>query len=148
MSVVLGTTPVAPTTWSSTTTSIVGEPLNLYWVHNSEDGSSQTFAELRLYIDGELQLPDITIQNTTDEKEKDKTSVYALDTNEYPEGTQIKWQVRTAGATKVYGEWSIERVVDIYAQPILALSVTTEPDGTGDIIDTLTSFPFYQHHFS
>lgn len=144
-SVVLGTTPIAPTTWSSTTTAVVGEPLNLYWVHNSEDNSSQTYAELRLYIDGVLQQPDITIKNSTDEDEKDKTSVYAIDTSAYPEGTQIKWQVRTAGITKVYGDWSIERVVDIYAKPTLELSVTTLPDGTGDIIDTLTSFPFYIH---
>ncbi len=142
-SVVLGTTPIAPTTWSSTTTAIVGEPLNLYWIHNSEDNSSQTYAELRLYVNDVLQSPDITVPNTTDEKEKDKTSVYALDTTDYPEGTKLKWQVRTAGITKVYGEWSIERVIDIYAQPTLALSVTNSPNGTGDMIDTLTSFPFY-----
>ena len=142
-SVVLGTTPAAPTTWSSTTVAVVGEPLNLYWIHNSEDGSSQTYAELRLYVDGVLQSPDITIKNSTEEDEKDKTSVYALPTTDYPEGTKIKWQVRTAGITKVYGDWSIERVVDIYAQPTLSLAVTTKPDGTGDIIDTLTSFPFY-----
>lgn len=142
-SAVLGTTPAAPTTWSSTTTAIVGEPLNLYWVHNAEDGSSQTYAELRLFIDGEQQVPDITIKNTEIEEDKDKTSVYALDTTDYPEGTKIKWQVRTAGITKVYGEWSIAREVDIYAKPTLDLAVTTLPDGTGDIIDILTAFPFY-----
>lgn len=140
---VVGTTPIAPTTWSSTTTAVVGEPLNLYWVHNSEDNSSQTFAELRLYVDGVLQSPDITIENDRPENEKDKTSVYALDTTAYPEGTKLKWQIRTAGITKVYGEWSIAREVNIYAKPTLALSVTTLPDGTGDIIDTLTGFPFY-----
>lgn len=144
-SVVLGTTPIAPTTWSSTTTAVVGEPLNLYWVHNCEDNSSQTYAELRLYVDGVLQQPDITIKNSTDEDEKDRTSIYALDTTKYPEGTQIKWQVRTAGITLVYGDWSVERVVDIYAKPTLELSVTKSPDGTGDIIDVLTSFPFYVH---
>lgn len=142
-SAVLGTTPVAPTTWSSTTTAIVGEPLNLYWVHNSEDNSSQTYAELRLFINGEQQVPDITIKNTEDEEEKDKTSVYVIDTNDYPEGTKLKWQVRTAGITKVYGDWSIPREIDIYAKPTLDLAVTTLPDGTGDIIDILTTFPFY-----
>lgn len=144
-SAILGTTPIAPTTWSSTTTAIVGEPLNLYWVHNSEDNSSETYAELRLYVNDVLQSPDKTIKKSTDEDEKDKTSVYVLDTSAYPEGTKLKWQVRTAGITKSYGEWSIERVIDIYAKPTLALSVTTLPDGTGDIINTLTSFPFYVH---
>ena len=69
-SVVVGTTPIAPTTWSSTTVAIVGEPLNLYWVHNSEDNSNETYAELRLYINDELQAPDITIrkeENTEDD---------------------------------------------------------------------------------
>lgn len=266
-SAVLGTTPIAPTTWSSTTVSVVGEPLNLYWVHNSEDNSSETYAEIRLYVDGVLQSPDITVKNSPSEYgenlynastapilntyistsskligaenevdnltylriepnttykitklagvnfsigtcpneptyntsltvaaknpdgtemiitsgesdnylaifycnvnndtiseeeirnsivvakkltitdyDKDKTKVYALDTTDYPEGTKLKWQIRTAGITKVYGEWSIERVIDIYAKPTLALAVTTSPDGTGDIINTLTSFPFY-----
>ena len=142
-STVLGTTPAAPTTWSSTTTAVVEEPLNLYWIHNSEDGSSQTYAEIRLYIDGVLQSPDITVKNSTEEDEKDKTSVYALDTTDYPEGTKIKWQVRTAGVTKVYGDWSVEREINIYAKPTLELAVTTQPGGTGEIINTLTSFPFY-----
>ncbi|WP_407450004.1 fibronectin type III domain-containing protein, partial [Fibrobacter sp.] len=51
-SVVIGTTPTAPTTWSSTSTCIVGEPLTLYWLHNTEDNSAQTYAEVELYIDG------------------------------------------------------------------------------------------------
>lgn len=142
-STVLGTTPIAPTTWSSTTIAVVGEPLNLYWVHNSEDGSSETYAEIRLFVDDVQQVPDITVRKSTDPEEKDKTSVYALDTKEYPEGTKIKWQVRTAGVTKVYGEWSIPRIIDIYAKPTLAMAVTKSPNGTGDIIDVLTSFPFY-----
>lgn len=142
-SAILGTTPIAPTTWSSTTVAVVGEPLNLYWVHNSEDNSSQTYAELRLFVDGVQQVPDITIQNSTEEDEKDRTSVYVLDTLKYPDGSKIRWQVRTAGVTKVYGDWSIEREIDIYAEPTLALAVTTLPNGTGDIINTLTSFPFY-----
>ena len=139
----VGIKPVAPTTWSSTTTAIVGEPLNLYWVHNAEDNSSQTRAELRLYIDNVLQEPDITIINTEDPEERDKTSVYSIDTTDYPEGTQIKWQVRTAGIYPQYGDWSIERVIDIYAKPTIDLAVTDSPDGTGNVIDILSSFPFY-----
>ena len=143
----VGTTPIAPTTWSSTTTTVVGEPLNLYWVHNSEDNSDETYAEVRLYVDDVLQSPDITVTKPTDEENKDKTSFYSLDTTDYPEGSKIKWQVRTAGVTKVYGEWSIERIIDVYAKPTLQLSVTNKPDGTGDIINTLTSFPFYIYAF-
>lgn len=51
-STIIGSKPNAPTTWSSSTSVIVGEPLYLYWVHNSRDNSSQTYAELDLYEDG------------------------------------------------------------------------------------------------
>ena len=138
-SVVIGKPPVAPTTWSSTTTAIVGEPLVLYWVHNAEDGSSQTFAELRLYINGVKQTPDITIKNSTDEDEKDRTSTYIIDTSGYSADTKIQWCVRTAGVTKEYGEWSVSRTVDIYTPPSLELSVLNTD---GDSINVIETFPF------
>lgn len=136
-SVAVGKDPAAPTTWSSTTTVITGEPLNLYWVHNSEDNSSQTYAELELYISGLKETH--TIKNSTEEDEKDKTSVYSINTTEYSEGTKIEWRVRTAGVTKVYGDWSIQRTVDVYAPPTLELSVT---DSKNNPIEVLTLFPF------
>lgn len=135
-SVTIGKDPAAPTTWSSATTVVTGDPLNLYWVHNSEDGSSQTYAELEMRINGVKTTE--TIRNTTDEEEKDKTSVYSINTSSYPEGTKIQWRVRTAGITKKYGDWSIERTVDIYTPPTLQVNML---DSTGNDIDTLTSFP-------
>lgn len=137
-SIVIGTAPSAPTTWSSSTTVVVGESLTLYWVHNSEDGSSQTYAELEMYVDGVKTTQ--TIQNTTDEDLKDKTSSYAVDTSAYSEGTTIQWRVRTKGVTDKYGDWSVQRTIDIYAPPILTLNVT---DVNGETFDTLTSFPIY-----
>ena len=104
VSITIGKAPAAPTTWASTTTAIVGEKVILYWVHNSEDGSSQTTAELELIIGDTKETH--TITNTTEESEKDKTSQYVLSTFTYTEGTTIKWKVRTAGITGVYGDWS------------------------------------------
>lgn len=137
-SVIIGTKPSAPTTWSSTTTAITGEGLTLYWVHNSEDGSSQTYAELELYINGVKETK--TIENTTDEETKDKVSYYAINTSKYKEGTVIKWRVRTAGITNVYGDWSVQRTIDIYAPATLELHMT---DADGNDIDVLRSFPAY-----
>lgn len=139
-SVNVGEPPAAPTTWSSTTTVVTGEPLTFYWVHNAEDGSSQTFAELEVSIDGVPITPNITVENTDDPDEKDKTSFYIFDTSEYSVGAQISWRVRTAGVTNAYGDWSILRVVDIYAPATLALSML---DSDGAAIETLDSFPFY-----
>ena len=137
-SVVIGKKPAPPTTWSSSTTVMTGEQLTLCWVHNTEDGSSQTYAELELYIDGVKDT--YTIKNSEEEDEKDKTSSYIIDTSSYIEGTTIQWRVRTAGITKVYGDWSTQRTVDVYAPPTLELRLT---DVNGNDLTSLTEFPFY-----
>ena len=140
-SIIIGKNPAAPTTWSSTTTAIVGEMLNLYWVHNSKDGSKQTFAELELTIGGTTTVE--TIQKPKeeeDEDEQEKTSVYKIDTTAFSEGTKIQWRVRTAGITNEYGDWSIQREIDVYAPPTAQMNVT---DVNGNNLEVLTSFPFY-----
>jgi hypothetical protein len=140
-SIVIGEDPGPPTTWSSSTTVIVGEPLVLYWVHNAKDSSKETFAEVELTVDGVTGIA-ITVENpyTEDDYEENKTSFYEIDTNKYSEGTKIEWRVRTAGITKVYGDWSVQRTVDIYAPPTLELSVI---DGNDNPIDILDRFPVY-----
>lgn len=137
-SVIIGKAPVAPTTWSSTTTAITGNPVTLYWVHNAEDGSSETYAQIELDINGSKQTK--TIQNKASEDELDKTKAYVLETSAYTEGTNIKWRVRTAGITKTYGEWSVQRNIDVYAPPTLEMNLT---DANGDTLEILESFPFY-----
>lgn len=136
-STIIGKAPAAPTTWSSTTRVKVGEELILYWVHNAEDGSSQTFAELELIINGVKTTK--TIKNTTDEDEKDKTSSYTVSTSGYAEGATILWRVRTAGViTNSYGDWSVQRTVEVYAPPTLSLNLF---NSAGEAIDILDSFP-------
>lgn len=137
-SIKVGKAPAAPTTWSSTTTVITGDPLTLYWVHNSEDGSSQTYAELELVIGGVRKT--YPIQNSTDENEKDKISSYAVTTSGYTEGTKIQWRVRTRGILETFGDWSVQRTVDVYAPPTLELNVK---NASGNSIETLDSLPFY-----
>lgn len=159
VSIVLGKPPAAPTTWSSTTTGMVGENLILYWVHNSEDSSSQTYAQLELIVNG---VPSVqTIKNSTDEDEKDRTSSYTVDTSKYNEGAVIQWRVRTRGVIPEYGDWSIQRRIDIYAPPTLELgtsginnwlwdtfnfltdTIYTAYGIGGTLQDTITSFPYY-----
>lgn len=137
-SVIIGKDPAAPTTWSSTTTAVTGEPVIFYWVHNSEDSSSQTCAALELTIGGTIEV--LTIENTKDEDEKDRISSYEFDTSGLTEGSTILWRVRTKGITGVYGDWSIQRTVDINAPAVLTLSVMDMNDNVTDII---ASYPFY-----
>ena len=136
-SVVIGKTPTAPTTWSSTTTGMVGDTITLYWLHNCEDNSTQTYADVEMYVNGAKESHTI---NSTGEEDDKKTMHYAIDTSSYVEGTKIEWRVRTAGVTKVYGEWSIQRTINVYAPPTFVLTVQ---DQNGDPITTLGSYPFY-----
>lgn len=137
-SVILGTTPIAPTTWSSSTTVTTGGALTLYWVHNAEDGSREKAAQIEITV-GESTTVHEKV-NTTPEDEPVKTGFYEVDTSAYPEGAKIKWRVRTKGVTDTYGDdaWSIQRTVDVYANPTLTFTVT---DVEGLPVDILTSFP-------
>lgn len=138
-SIIIGKAPAAPTTWSSTTTVITGEPLTLYWVHNSEDGSKQTYAQIELIINGNTTTQ--TIQSpATDDEEEETTSSYSINTSVYTEGSTIRWRVRTAGITKQYGDWSVQRTVDVYAPPTLEFNIT---NASGTNINVIDSFPFY-----
>ena len=145
-SVVIGKNPGSPTTWSSTTTAIVGEPLNLYFVHNTMDNSNMASFKLELTTKGNTKT--ITIDATKDynsngisyvapkqiEEGEVVTSRCSIDTTHNTIGSKIEWRVCTAGITNKYGDWSILRTVDIYEPPcfILALSKTS-----------IDSFPFY-----
>lgn len=140
VSIVLGKKPSPPTTWSSTTTAIIGEPLILYWVHNSEDGSKQVRAELEFDINGKKTTQTIDNPNADDEEAEEKTSSYLFDTSGYTDGIKLQWRVRTCGITGEYSDWSMQRAVDIYAPPTLSINVT---DLNGAILESLTSFPFH-----
>lgn len=150
--VTLGEPPEAPTTWSSTTTGTVGDPLNLYWVHNSKDGSSQTWAEIAIefYIDNVRQGEPVYVmqQNSDDINERDKTSSFDLTAylqkdfpSIYAEGTQIKWYVRTAGVTNECGDWSVVRAIDIYAKPSVALTVNDANGLIGVDRNNVSAYP-------
>lgn len=135
--VILGSQPEAPTTWSSTTTAIVGEQIILYWVHNTEDGSRERVAELEIYMNGETTVR--TVENP-DYEDDATNSYFTINTSSFGAGTTIEWRVRTAGITMVYGDWSIKRAITVYAPATLELHVT---DINGKDIQQLTSFPFY-----
>lgn len=136
VSTIIGTEPSAPTTWSSTTTAVVGEDIViLYWVHNTEDGSHQTAAEIELDVNG---VPNtISVDKTTPDDEKEGTYSYNLNVSNYSEGAVIKWRVRTrgivtSGDNEGWSEWSIQRTIDLYAPPTLSVQAN----------GTLTAFPY------
>ena len=132
-SVIIGTDPIAPTTWSSVVTATVGEDVTLFWVHNSEDGSNETYAEIEFTVDGSVVYPTTIIENKDSDEDEIKTRSYILKTDSYTEGTKILWRVRTSGVTKNFGDWSIQRTIDVYAQPTLELRMlSVSEDGWSD----------------
>jgi hypothetical protein len=135
-SVTIGKKPAAPTTWSSTTTAIVGESVRLYWMHNSEDESNETKAELHITKNGISSTQTIVDKDVED----DENNYYDLSTVGFTDGTNIKWRVRTAGITGEFGDWSTQRTIDVYAPPSLSLNIT---NGEGKSINTVETFPFY-----
>lgn len=132
-SITLGRKPGSPTTWSSTTTGIIGRDVILYWVHNALDNSSQVKAELEITVNGVTTTEEII--NSTDEFEKDKTSKYTLNTALYPVDSVIRWRVRTMGVTEEYGDWSIMREITMYIQPVLTIRVANGRDWYWDPFD-------------
>lgn len=158
-SVPVGSTPTAPTTWSSTTTATTDDTITLYWIHNSEDNSDMTNAFLSIKIgnDNEIEyhitrtkeiqngvyVPTLNWQGASLSgatlSASDSINACAIDCSKYPTGTTIQWKVRTAGVTNTLGEYSTERTVNIYPKP--TLSVVLE-DIDGNSIEIVETFPF------
>ena len=120
-SIIIGEKPVAPTTWSSTTTVETGKDIVFYWVHNTNDGSYQRLAQIEVTVDGETTIHDY--EYTPNEDKDEPTYSKTFSTSSYAEGAKIKWRVRTAGITEAYGPWSTQRTVEVVAPPTLELSL-------------------------
>lgn len=150
-STTLGTKPQPPTTWSSTVSAIVGEDFRLYWTHNSTDGSIETIARIHFTIidslnpEREPMEKTIIVRNEKPEEDKDKTSVYVINTNDdewnlVKSGFTLKWKVQTAGIVEEYSDWSVEREVNVYEQPGLEIDIKNQNGGS---VSEINSFPFY-----
>lgn len=136
-SLVLGKTPSPPTTWSETTTATVGSDVILYWVHNSEDDSRQTEAVIELTIGGSTSTVALDM-TSEDEGAVDQISSYTFETSGYSEGATLQWRVKTRGIMDEFSDWSVERLVDIYAVPTLIMGIE---DMNGTVTDELTALP-------
>lgn len=166
--VVLGVAPSAPTTWSEVATAVAGDTVRLYWVHNSEDGSTQQAADIQVAIgDGPWQdmtptylspnageasyleyetflftsgtLTDAEEANVVDSNSENiATAIYSA----YSEGTTIRWRVKTKGVVEEWSPWSTERVVAVYGPPSVELVVTDNEESESSVF-TFTSFPIY-----
>lgn len=145
-SIVLGKIPAAPTTWSASTAIVVGDTVDLYWMHNSEDSSSQTGAQVEITIGANVQT--VTLTGDAISSDPEVASLYSIATTaqSYPEGTLIEWRVRTKGILSSpnngYGPWSTKRIVKVHAVPNVELTVSQEADYSVGL-ESVRTFPIY-----
>ena len=209
MNFILGTESEAPTTWSSSTSVGIGEPLRLYWVHNSTDGSKESSAHINFtnlstndsaiatirktssntiasiaadnkitvqtirnynphlskYTDNRTLEPGTIVRTTSlnfvfvEVEDEEITSHFIIDTDgsryggtgfpyNFYDGNKFTWKVQTAGVllnsdkSLNYGEWSIERTVDVYAPPTLEIALYKNDGEYLDDENPLRTLPF------
>lgn len=170
-SVIVGKKPAVPTTWSSTTTGVVGEDIGLYWVHNSEDASDQHGVKMELNIGGSITNVILYTETGSNEVDVGETTTYTfygikLDgENELDIGdVTIKVTLKEANGTcviptSVYNEgvnikWRVKTkgILDEFSDWSIERTVdiyapptlelnVTSSDGTA--LETIESFPFY-----
>lgn len=148
VSVILGIDPEPPTTWSNSTTAYLGDSVNLYWVHNTTDGSRMRKAQIQLVktvgTQQKTETVDFDAHNydspPTGDEEEETSYFITINNGELTGDTEIKWKVRTSGVTGNYGDWSVERYVHVYERPSLELSIT---DKSGASLGLVKGYPFY-----
>lgn len=120
---IVGTKPEPPTTWSLTASAIIGDPVILYWTHNSQDASKQYEAQVELTINGKADI--ITLDTSKDEIKDGETKIYSynVDLSKYTTGAEILWRVRSRGVSLEYSDWSVQRKINTYAPPTIQLIV-------------------------
>lgn len=131
--IVLGTKPTIPTTWSSSSTAMVGEKVSLHWIHNSEDGSYQRRYQIQVIInDGGTPIEQGGMASTTEEDSKNGYYTYELNLSGYNNGAEVLWRVKTKGIHAEWSDWSMQRTIKLYAPPTVSISAN----------DILNMFPY------
>lgn len=163
VSLIVGKKPGKPTIWSNVATTKIGTPLNLYWIHNSQDNSREVKAQIQMYYKAPNTSSWVTVFDREITKkitpgEEDPFSVLAYTPDK--EG-EYNWRVRTMGITGEYGDWSDSKYIDVWQPPTLSFrysmtknwewdpfnftvdSIYTSKGELGPAFSVLTKYPLY-----
>lgn len=172
-SILLGKIPAAPTTWSDATAIVADSYADLYWMHNSEDGSSQTAAQIEITVKGKTSV--ITLAGDDILSEIGVASRYRFDAGNvvidpildlsdfnildsdgnqiaskivdyYDEGTILEWRVRTKGvlSTPNSGYGEWSTKRTIIIYGTPAIELEVSNEPDySSILDLLTEYPIY-----
>lgn len=128
--------PNPPTTWTLTSTAYVGSSIDLYWTHNSADGSKPTKSQIEWSKNsGSTSVIEITHSLGPDDKDYTFHRAFSLASG-WSDGDILKWRVRTQGVAAMgWSNYSVLREVRVYAPASLSLAisspVTTYPINIG-----------------
>lgn len=98
--ITVGSKPSAPTTWSLTSTAIVGDDLVFYWVHNSKDNSRQTSAKIQFKVGDKTVIEEMEYE--PDLETEEKTYSYTLKTSNWKTNVYYKRGERVPYNNKLY----------------------------------------------
>lgn len=125
--------PNPPTTWTLASTAFVDSTINLYWTHNSADGSKPTKSEIEWSInDGSASSIEIVHSLGPDDRDYTFNYPFELDGSSFSDGDILKWRIRTQGIEALgWSDYSVLREVRIYSPASLSLAIS----------DSVTSYP-------
>ena len=167
----LGLTPNAPTTWSSSTSVVIGtDTCSVFWTHNARDNSVERAAQFYYSRKSSLDAasnwvgPITIMNNRTGEKMYELSEAQLIfsgatipsarqhQTDAGPamiaiggSGNIMEWKMATAGGTGTFSEQSVVRLINLYTPASMAFGVYTVPIASPANVlgDNLTAFPFY-----
>ena len=97
----------------------IGDAVEAGWVHNCEDGSDQTAAELLVTS----TKPDGTAYSRTYTATTAQSAAVALPASDIADGAAVSFKARTKGAAASWSDWSGETSCTAYARPVCQLSL-------------------------
>lgn len=120
--------PNPPTTWTLVSMTYVGSSINLYWTHNTADGSKPTKSEIEWSVNnGEAQSIVVTHSLGPDDKDFTFTHLLEIESPTFNDGDILKWRVRTQGVEAMgWSDYSVLREVRVYAPASLSLAAPGE----------------------
>ena len=127
VSVAAAIKPNPPTTWTLASTAYVGSSINLYWTHNSADGSKPTKSQIEWSKNnGSVSTIEVTHSLGPDDKDFTFHRAFQIASGSFSDGDILKWRVRTQGVAAMgWSDYSVLREVRIFAPASLSLAVSS-----------------------
>lgn len=117
--------PNPPTTWTLASATYVESTINLYWTHNSADGSKPTKSQIEWSKnDGTTNVIEVTHSLGPDDKDFTFHRAFQIASGSFSDGDILKWRVRTQGVAAMgWSDYSVLREVRIFAPASLSLAI-------------------------